>query len=58
MGLMATFLTALVAASKKAGGALKSFAAQMKEKFQAGKKRLREYRLFAKDKTKQAIAWQ
>lgn len=54
MGLMATFLTALAAASTKAGGALKAFAKKVADKFQAGKKRLREYRLFAKDKTKQA----
>lgn len=54
MGLMATFLSAVAAASSKAGGALKAFAKQVAEKFQAGKKRLREYRLFAKGKTKEA----
>jgi hypothetical protein len=54
MGLMATFLSAVAAASAKAGGALKAFGAAMVEKFRAGKKRLREYRLFAKEKTKAA----
>jgi hypothetical protein len=54
MGLMATFLTAVAAASAKAGGALKTFGKALVEKFRAGKKKLREYRLFAKDKTKEA----
>jgi len=54
MGLMATFLSAVAVASTKAGGALKAFAKRVVEKFRAGKKKLREYRLFAKDKTKAA----
>jgi Transposase domain (DUF772) len=54
MNLMATFLTAVAAASTKAGGALKAFGAAMAAKFAAGKKRLREFRLFAKEKSKQA----
>lgn len=54
MGLMATFLAAVAAASTKAGGALKAFAKGVVEKFRAGKKKLREFRLFAKDKTKAA----
>ena len=54
MNLMATFLTAIAAASSKAGGALKTFGAAMTAKLAAGKKRLREFRLFAKDKSKQA----
>lgn len=54
MGLMATFLTAIAAASSKAGGALKAFGAAMAAKFAAGKKRLRGFRLFAKEKSKQA----
>jgi Transposase domain (DUF772) len=54
MNLMATFLTAIAAASKQAGGALKAFGAAMAAKFAAGRKRLREFRLFAKDKAKAA----
>jgi hypothetical protein len=54
MGLMATFLCAIAAASQKAGGALKAFAQKAADKFRAAKKRLREYRLFAKDKSKEA----
>jgi len=54
MNLMATFLTAVAAASTKAGGALKAFGAAMAATFAAGKKRLREFRLFAKEKSKQA----
>jgi hypothetical protein len=52
MNLMATFLTAIAAASGKAGGALKAFGAAMAAKFAAGRKRLREFRLFAKEKSK------
>ena len=54
MNLMATFLTAIAAASRKAGGALKAFGAAMAAKFAAGKKQLREFRLFAKEKSKKA----
>ena len=54
MNLMTTFLTAIAAASTKAGGALKAFGAAMAAKFAAGKKRLREFRLFAKEKSKKA----
>ena len=54
MNLMAAFLTAVAAASTKAGGALKAFGAAMAAKFSAGRKRLREFRLFAKEKSKQA----
>ena len=39
MNLMATFLTAIAAASTTAGGALKAFGATMAAKFAAGKKR-------------------
>lgn len=56
MNLMATFLTAVAAASTKAGGALKAFGAAMTATFAAGRKQLREFRLFAKDKTKAARA--
>ncbi len=54
MNLMATFLSAIAAASRRAGGALKGFAQTMAEKFRAGKKKLREFRLFAKHKSKEA----
>lgn len=54
MNLMATFLTAVAAASTKAGGALKAFGAAMAATFATGRKRLREFRLFAKDKSKAA----
>jgi hypothetical protein len=54
MKLMATLLTAIAAASTKAGGALKAFGAALAAKFAAGRKRLREFRLFAKEKSKKA----
>lgn len=54
MGLMATFVTAVVAASKKVGGALKGFVDRAGKLFTAAKRKVREYRLFAKEKTKAA----
>jgi len=54
MGLMATFLAAVVVASKKAGTALKEFVARTADLMQTAKKKLREYRLFGKEKTKAA----
>lgn len=54
MGLLATFLSTVARASARAGGALKAFGTAMQEKFREGKKRLREYRLFAKGKTQAA----
>jgi hypothetical protein len=54
MGLMASFVTAVVAASKKVGPALKGFVEKVATVFGAAKKKLREYRLFAKEKTKAA----
>lgn len=54
MNLMATFMSAVAAATTKAGGALKAFASATKETFRAAKNRLREFRLFAKEKTKAA----
>jgi transposase, IS5 family len=54
MGLMATFVTAVVAASKKVGGALKGFVEKAGRLFAAAKRKVREYRLFAKEKTKAA----
>jgi hypothetical protein len=54
MGLMATFVTAVVAASKKVGGALKGFVEKAGQLFSAAKRKVREYRLFAKEKSKEA----
>lgn len=53
MGLMATFAAAVCAASQRAGGALKTFVAKAAAWFGGVRKRLREYRLFAKDKGKE-----
>jgi IS5 family transposase len=54
MNLMATFISAVAAASGQAGGALKAFARATKETVQEAKGRLRGFRLFAKEKTKAA----
>lgn len=54
MGLMATFVTAVVAASRRVGGALKGFVEKAAKLFAAAKRKVREYRLFAKEKTKKA----
>lgn len=54
MGLMATFVTAVVAASKRVGGTLKGFVASAAGLFTAAKRKVREYRLFGKEKTKAA----
>ncbi len=50
MGLMASFLSSVAAASKKAGTALKHFAQKMVDKFKVGREKVRKYRLFAKTK--------
>lgn len=52
MGLMAAFMTTVAAASAKAGKTLKDFAANAARDFEVAKKKVREYRLFAKGKTK------
>jgi len=52
VGLMATFMTTVAAASKKGGQALKDFASKAAEKFEAAKKKVRECRLFSKTWTK------
>lgn len=54
MGLMATFVTAVVAASKRVGPALKGFLEKASGLVVAAKRKVREYRLFAKDKSKAA----
>jgi len=52
MNMMATFVSAIAAASKNVGAALKGFVERAGSLFQTAKKKLREFRLFAKDKTK------
>lgn len=54
MGLMATFVSAIVAASKNVGAALSGFVKRAGGLFKAAKTKLREYRLFAKKKSKAA----
>lgn len=54
MGLMATFVSAIAVASKNVGGALKGFVQRAEHLFQTAKRKLREFRLFAKDKSKAA----
>lgn len=54
MGLMSAFLTSVMAACKHAGRAFKRFASKVKTKVQAAREKVREYRLFAKDKSKAA----
>jgi hypothetical protein len=54
MGLMATFMTAISAASQRVGGSLKRWAKSAATLFGAAKRTLRESRLFSKDKTKEA----
>lgn len=53
MGLMATFLAAVCAASKRAGAAIKDFVKKAAPLFEAAKRKVREYRLFARHKTKE-----
>jgi transposase, IS5 family len=50
IGLMAGFLGTVEAASRKAGQVLKQFARAAGAKFAAGRRKVREYRLFAKTK--------
>jgi hypothetical protein len=52
MGLMAAFLTSAMAASKHAGRVFKHFVTKVQKKVEAGREKLREYRLFAKDQSK------
>src|SRR6266849_11022338 len=52
MGLLAGFMTSVAAASKKAGKVLREFVEKAKQGFQAAKEKVREYRLFAKSKSK------
>ena len=52
MGLMASFFTAVTAACKRGGRALRAFATSVADKMKAAKEKVRRYRLFTK--TKQA----
>jgi hypothetical protein len=52
MGLMGTFVTALTVASKSVGASLKGFIAKAGRFIAAAKQKVREYRLFARDKSK------
>jgi len=54
MGLMASFLRSVTSAGKRVGGAVKDFLGKTAQKFEAAKKKLRDYRLGAKSKTKAA----
>ncbi len=53
MGLMATFVTAVVAAAKKVGPALRGFVEGIAGLVKTAKQKVREYRLFAKSKSKE-----
>jgi len=53
MGLMAAFVTSVLAASKRAGVVFQRFASKVKTQVRAAREKVREYRLFAKDKSKE-----
>jgi len=50
MGLMATFMAAVCAASKRGGAFLNRFVEKASSKFKAAKEKARKYRLFAKSR--------
>ena len=50
IGLMATFMTAIAVATKKAGGAFKDLASWVGEKLKSVKGKVRKYRFFSKSK--------
>jgi hypothetical protein len=52
MGLMAAFVTSVLAASKRAGKVFEQFALKAKKHVDHAKEKLRHYRLFAKSKSK------
>lgn len=54
MGLMAAFVTSTLAACKQAGPLFREFASKVKAQVQAAREKVREYRLFTKDKSKDA----
>jgi hypothetical protein len=53
MGLMAAFVTSALAASKHAGAVFKKFVSKVTVQVKAVREKVREHRLFAKDKTKE-----
>lgn len=52
MGLMAAFVTSVLAASNRAGKVFQDFASKVTRQVKAAREKLRHYRLFAKDKSK------
>jgi hypothetical protein len=54
MGLLGGFVRSVQAAAKRAGQGFQDFLSKAGGKFAAAKEQLRKYRLFAKDKTKEA----
>ncbi|HET6410853.1 MAG TPA: transposase [Anaeromyxobacter sp.] len=54
MGLMAAFVTSVVAASKRAGTTFQRFASKVRKQVKAAREKVRHYRLFAKEKSKAA----
>lgn len=54
MGLMSTFLAAVCVASRRAGKTLAAFAQKIKPLWDKAKRKLREYRVFGKKKSKEA----
>jgi len=50
MGLMGSFLRSVAGAARKVGRGLKAFVQQTESQFQAARRKVREYRLFAKSK--------
>jgi len=54
MGLMAAFVTSVLAASKRAGTTFQRFASKVTGQVKLARKKVRHYRLFAKEKSKAA----
>jgi len=54
MGLMAAFVTSVVAASKRAGKTFQRFASKVAKQVKSAREKVRHYRLFAKEKSKGA----
>jgi hypothetical protein len=52
MGLMAAFLTSVLSASKRAGRVFQQFASRARKHVERAKEKLRQYRLFAKGRSK------
>jgi hypothetical protein len=53
MGLMAAFVTSVLAASKRAGQVFEQFASKVANQVKLAKEKVRHYRLFARDKSKE-----